>query len=270
MKTRIPLIAAVFLGAAIASASLLVHEPFDYTVDANIGGVAATGTGLTGNWQRTFTDTATAILRTYEATWDTPANYLVTPLNKGVGTPVDQNNSAAVNLATGAQIDFDTDGAVYYSYLLKYGTDNRSRVSFGSSSAPDLMRVQGIANGTLRVYAGGDFSDGAALATDTDYLIVGRITTSELGSDEHRIWVYPSSGTVAGSDPGTAGSYAFHTGTITGNASMLQFSNVIDAQYGEFRMGTTWESVAIPEPSSILLLGSALGLFVLFNRRRIK
>jgi hypothetical protein len=37
-----------------------------------------------------------------------------------------------------------------------------------------------------------------------------------------------------------------------------------------FRMGTTWESVAIPEPSSLLLLGSALRAFVLFNRRREK
>ncbi|MDT9206360.1 hypothetical protein [Limnospira sp. PMC 1243.20] len=62
MNTRNALIAAALFGASLASASLLVEENFNYTVDSNIGGVAATGTGLTGNWQRTFTDTATATL----------------------------------------------------------------------------------------------------------------------------------------------------------------------------------------------------------------
>lgn len=270
MNKQAKLIAATLCCASIVSATLLVEETFDYTIDSNIGGVAATGTGLTGNWQRTFTDSATAILRTYSATWDLPDNYNFTAPTTAVGTPVDQGNSAAVNLASGSQINFDANGVFYYSYLLKYGDDNRSRVSFGSSTAPDLMRVQGIADGTLRVYVGGDFTAGGALAGDADYLVVGRINTVASGDDEHRIWVYASNGMVPFSDQGTTGSYASHSGAITGTASMLQFSNVIDAQYGAFRMGTTWESVAIPEPSTLLLMLTALGGFALFRTRRVR
>lgn len=273
MKTLRPalsLAVGLLVAAVPASASLLVYEGFNYTVDSNIGAVAATGTGLTGNWQRGFTDTASAILRTNAATWNAPAGYAFTPSNRSIGTPVDQNNSAAVNLGAPAQINFDADGVFYYSYFLSYGTDNRSRVSFGSSATPDLMRVQGIAGGALRVYAGGTFTEGSALGGNTQYLVVGRITTVASGNDEHRIWVYPSSGTVASSDPGVAGSYAFHAGAISGTASMLQFSNVIDARYGEFRLGTSWASVAaIPEPSAYAgLIGLAALGFVALRRRR--
>lgn len=268
------LTSTALLAASFSFASLIVVEPFNYTVDANIGGVAATGTGLTGNWQRTFTDGATAILRVYDATgtdaWATPSNYAFTPVGTRVGTPVDQGNSAAVNLASAGQINFDANGVYYYSYLLRYGSDNRSRVSFGSSATPDLMRVQGIVDGTLRVYAGGDFTAGAALAGNADYLVVGRITTSADGNDEHRIWVYGSGATITLSDPGTAGSYASHSAAITGTASMLQFSNVIDASYGEFRMGTSWESVTVvPEPSTYVAIAGLFAVGAVLLRRRM-
>lgn len=261
---------SILVSCAVSAAfgSLTVHEPFNYPVDANIGAVAATGTGLAGNWQRSFTDPASAILRVYEySDWALPAGYGFTPANVRVGTPVDQTNSAAVGLAPGAQINFDTDGVIYYSYLLNYATDNRSRVSFGSAATPDLMRVQGIASGVLRIYAGGDFTAGAALGAG-DYLVVGRISTAATGTDEHRIWVYGSADTVALADPGTAGSYASHSGTITGTADMVQFSNVLDTSYGEFRMGTTWESVVIPEPSTYAMAFGLLALVLLLVRSR--
>ncbi|MCD8482866.1 MAG: PEP-CTERM sorting domain-containing protein [Verrucomicrobia bacterium] len=158
----------------------------------------------------------------------------------------------------------------YYSYLLSYGTDNRSRVSFGSSTNIDQVRVQGIADGTLRVYVGSSFTAGASLAGDTDYLVVGRITTNAAGDDEHRIWVYSSSQTIALSDPGTAGSYAAQTGSLSGTASMVQFSNILNAGYGDFRMGTTWEAVVIPEPSTYAAIFGLLAFagVILLRRRK--
>ena len=49
MRIQNSLFTTALLGASLASATLLVEETFDYTIDSNIGGVAATGTGLTGN-----------------------------------------------------------------------------------------------------------------------------------------------------------------------------------------------------------------------------
>lgn len=268
--------ALVALGLApFAQGTILVYEPFDYTVGSNIGSVEASGDGLTGNWRLSFSSGAPASLAMYAKAWNTPGGYDYTPLNKRVGTPDDQTNSAAVNLAESAFVNFDQDGVVYYSYLLSYGavtetTDNRSRVSFGSAATPDLMRVQGIGSGALRVYAGGDFNVGAALAADLDYLVVGRITTSAAETDEHRIWVYGAADEVALSDPGTTGSYASQSNEITGTASMLQFSNLQAASYGTFIMGTTWEAVVIPEPSTYAAIFglAALGLLIVRRRRQ--
>ena len=265
-------VVSALAGSALVPAygSLLVEESFNYTLDANLGTQAATGTGLTGNWQRGFTDTASAILRTYEATWTAPTGYGYTASGKRIGTPGDQNNSAAVNLASAAQINFDQNGVYYYSYLLKYTNgDDRSRVSFGGSTAVDLMRVQGIADGTLRAYAGATFSAGAALGAG-DFLVVGRITTVATGDDENRIWVYSSGDTLASTEETAGAAYTSALASVAGTASMLQFSNLINASYGEFRLGTTWDSVtvsSIPEPSTFAAL-AGLGVMGLALARR--
>lgn len=267
MKLLAPLFGLALLATSSSPllATLLVQETFDYTLDVNIGSVPATGTGLTGNWQREFNNTATATLRTYATTWTTPTDYGFSTINKGIGTPSNEVNSAAVNMAPAAQINFDADGTFFYSYLLNYSNgDDRSRVSFGSSSAPDLMRVQGIADGSLRVYAGTTFTQGGARGSGT-FLVVGRIDTVASGNDTNTIWVYSSSDTV----PVTPGiEYAAHSAAVTGTADMLQFSNVIDARYGMFSMGTTWESVTVPEPSSLALLALAAGGYALLRRRQ--
>ncbi|MCD8482865.1 MAG: hypothetical protein LR015_09510 [Verrucomicrobia bacterium] len=113
MKTQL-LTASIFLASyALSQATLLVSEPFNYTVGANIGAVAATGEGLTGNWQRSFTDTASAILRVDEkSNWSTPNGFGFTASPRIVRTNGDQNNSAAVNLASGAHINFAVDGII--------------------------------------------------------------------------------------------------------------------------------------------------------------
>lgn len=261
---------SVFLASFLchtSQAALLIEETFNYTVGSNIGASPATGTGLTGNWQRGFSDTATATISTFSTTWNTPTGYGFTASGNAIGTPVDSTNSGAVNFAPGVGINFDADGSYYYSYLLNYtGSDFRSRVSFGTSASPDLMRVQGLTDGTLRAYAGGSFGAGGAFAAG-QYLVIGRITAVSSGSDENRIWVYGSSDSIALSDPGTVGSYAAFSAVTTGTANMLQFNNMIDAQVGDFRLGTTWEAVAVPEPSSVAL---AMGLCVLlFAGRRL-
>lgn len=262
---------AALCGASIASATLLVEETFDYTVGSNIGGVAATGTGLTGDWQRRYQDTATAILRVENITFNTPAGFGYTPSGRGIVTPVDTNNSAAVNLATASQVDFGADGTFYYSFLLNYteGTSNMLFSLGNSSSADSLVRVQGLNSGALRVAVGSTFLDGAALS-DGSYLVIGRLSTTETGNDGHRIWVYGSEDTIALSDPGTAGSYAAVAAEISGIGSMAEFRNMQNAAIGDFRMGTTWEAVAIPEPSTLILMITALGGFALFRCRRVK
>lgn len=91
-------ITSAVAGSALVPAygSLLVEESFNDTLNPNIGGVQATGTGLTGNGQRSFTDTATATLRTYSTSWSTPAGYGYTASTHGVGTPATETTTAAV------------------------------------------------------------------------------------------------------------------------------------------------------------------------------
>lgn len=272
MKTQL-LCASLFLASySLSQATLLVHEPFDYTVGSNIGGVAATGVGLTGNWQRRYQDTATATLRVENTTFATPTGFGFTPSGRGIVTPVDTNNSAAVNLATGAQVNFGADGTFYYSFLLNY-TAGTSNMWFGignSSSADSLIRVQGLNSGALRVAVGSTFNDGAVLA-DGSYLVVGRITTTETDNDGHRLWVFGSGDSVLLSDPGTVGSYAAAAAAISGTGSMIEFRNMQNAAIGDFRMGTTWEAVVIPEPSTyaaIFGLVALLGVGWLRRRQR--
>lgn len=270
LKLKSAILGLALSGAMIstASATLLVEETFNYTVGSNIGGVATSGTGMTGNWQRRYQDTATATLRVQNITFATPTGYAFTPSGRGIVTPVDTNNSAAANLASGAQVNFGADGTLYYSFLLNY-TAGTSNMWFGlgnSSSADSLIRVQGLNSGALRVAVGSTFVDGSVLA-DGSYLVVGRLTTTASGNDGHRIWVYGASDSIVLSDPGTAGSYAATSAAISGIGSMVEFRNMQNAAIGDFRMGTTWESVVIPEPSTYgLLLG--LGVLGMATARR--
>jgi hypothetical protein len=271
MKSFTSLFSALVLAAALPlHATLLVEETFNYTVGSNIGGVAATGTGLTGNWQRRYQDTATAILRVDNITFATPTGYGFTPAGRGIVTPNNTDNSAAVNLASGSQINFGVNGTFYYSFLLNY-TDGTSNMLFGlgnNSSDVSLIRVQGLNSGALRVAVGSSAADGAVLANGS-YLVVGRITTNATGNDGHRLWVYGSGDSIALADPGTAGSYAAQATEISGIASMAEFRNMQNAAIGDFRMGTTWEAVVIPEPGTyVVSLLALVGAAVAFRRFR--
>ncbi|MCC5850950.1 MAG: PEP-CTERM sorting domain-containing protein [Verrucomicrobia bacterium] len=44
--------------------------------------------------------------------------------------------------------------------------------------------------------------------------------------------------------------------------------NLTYASFGDYRVGTTFESVAIPEPGTLVLLGAALGILWKFRRRK--
>lgn len=256
------------LGALTLSANAAVIETFDYSNGA-LNNTATSGIGQSGNWRLTPTNTGNATLSVADVTWATPTGYTVTPNNKGVGGV--QNASGAFFLDSA--IDFDADGEVWFSMLYRRPTTSGSTGLLSlNSGTTEKARLMQTAGGGAITGSIGDTLSGTGNSfpgTGDDLLIVGRIVTSALGNDTLALQITGSAGSITGSFAATTGTASAVT---TGTANSLYFWNFTNADstgayFGEVRMGDTYASV-IPEPSTLLLVGVALGSVLLFRRRK--
>jgi hypothetical protein len=161
---------------------------------------------------------------------------------------------------------------IYMSYLVQMddNVDNAFRLSFG-----DNQRLgAGIFNdgGTRRFMAEAnsarDFGGTVSLATS--YFVVAKMEFGN-GTDTVSMSAYAPGDTVPGTEPVTWD--ATVTANVTAEASLIRL-DIYDTAAGavvldELRLGTTFDAVAIPEPSTLMLVGVALaGVGLLHHRKR--
>jgi hypothetical protein len=248
-----------------AVAQAAVVERFNYTNGA-LGNTATGGTGQTGNWQLTSTSTDAATASIIDYTWATPTGYGITPVDKAI-TGSAFSHTAAFQLTTA--VNFDSNSEVYFSFLARSNGGSSGLISLETSAGVEKARLYQTVGGPAMTASIGDTPAGIGnrFGNDgIDVLVIGRITTVASGSDTIAIDIVQNTQTIAGSFTADASASA----VTTGSANYIEFWNFANAggRIGEFRMGSTYDSVTIPEPSTFALVGIALGALVFFRRRK--
>lgn len=181
-------------------------------------------------------------------------------------------------------------GSLYVSYLL--------RVDNGPSGTPRLLSAYRDSTGTGGgftpsggIFVGTDLKLGIAKQADSDiawtsdplnpaetYLLVWRYKYVDgSGNDELALWVNPPATSFGASEdavptptvvtttgPDDTGIFAFHF-TVR---SSTQYNGGGDYALDDLRIGTTWASVVVPEPTTAVLIG--FGFLALWQGRRIR
>ena len=117
-----------------------------------------------------------------------------------------------------------------------------------------------------------------AMGVGLTHLLIGRIDWNPGGFETVSLWVDPSNVTSEGAAGATyLSTSAFELTAITGVRPFVGNTaggfNAVSANFDEFRLGGTWESVTslavVPEPTSAALLGlGALSLAFASRRKR--
>lgn len=299
---------AVLASTAMSlQASVLLYEGFSYGLadNATINGVAATGTGVQGNWTVTNTGAGAASSLYKTAGLDFGSNFVTSGggslrLNatySGANTV----NSATVNLSNTAT------GTIWGSYLANYtaiGTANGGSFVSGVATAADgatSSLKSGVASNALatdRKLANGydtatTVSGNFAFATGTTYLFISRFTNvgATLGGGTNGVgttWAltlaqYESWLSGGATEAGLDSNYSVRvndtatTGTFTydSNGYLVFRADAPDNNgssmtltVDEVRFGTTLADIyAVPEPSVFSSLALAVGV-ISFSRRR--
>jgi len=169
------------------------------------------------------------------------------------------------------------EGTCYFSVLLGIGN------SSGDERTRFRITQDGSQNGILEVGFGYSGSDAASLVYRTggdtpvtgagtgisgSNLIVGKfdLSATDVMSDI-TVWLNPGDLTSEGLNSATI-SINPSIGGGVGGVRLTRTGGTESGVFDEIRFGTTWEAVAIPEPSTLMLLGLACVATLLFRRRR--
>lgn len=266
MKT-ILLSSAALVALTLSSAhAQSVVETFDYPA-GTLGNTAVTGTGQTGTWVKSPTDsTAANIGVSTGINWTITPDYAYTPsgtaISSTTGTP--WSDTGAFQLATG--IDFDSDGEIFFSFLARTTTlGSTGLITLETTSGSELARLYQTVGGPAVTASIGGTGVGNIFGTGSqDILVVGRIQTLGIGNDTIAVDIIRSAETIGSSfTPDATASAA-----VTGTGSYLRFWNFANGGLiGDFRMGDTYASV-VPEPSTYALFAGALVMSWVMVRRR--
>lgn len=287
---------AVTCTASFASATLITHEPFDYTAGTSLD-VNAAGTGLNGGagWAEGWdVQNNTASYRAADTTPLTHTNLVSSP-GYAVGGGGFTNSGRRV--ATGFGSAWDTAGAVsdpfgagatawrrgiidqgtvWASFLFRKTTTNNGRVAFHSNNIPwnhddssnvDLW-VGRIDDNNLRIRTRtlGSVNDNQIIAPLTFNETYFVVLAFDLNSDVVDVYLDPAPGAVAPALP-TLNDVLLGANFGFKSVAFYPGSGVDNGSVDEIRIGTSYAAVApaIPEPAT---LGLVAGAALLALRRR--
>jgi len=267
-------VVCVFAGSAMAE--LLAYEGFDYTGDAltkQNGGV-----GFDGAW------TGTTMFREISTTGQSltmPNLHFATQGDHLRGTAYTYDVWHTAQRQIASTIDFGQEGQYFVGMLIQRPTETNAKAALRGMNAAgeQLWRFEiasgysvpfvGIGgNGTINngPYAYAD--DGAfRMAVGVTYFMIAKIQTHADAPDTISLKLYGPEDTIDLEQPDVWN--ASVSADVSGVFSKLRvdlgkgFTTALD----EIRLGTTWESVVVPEPGamSLLVLGG-----IALARRRVK
>lgn len=276
MKTLFPIVTTALLGVSLASAAVV--EDFNYTSNTTLSSSQTGGAGWSGGYYAdTVLTTSPTNFNVVDYTWTTPTfantSGTYTIVDKKAKRLVAGTSSDLAYRGLSTSINFDADGTHYFSYMLDSTSGIGQELNF-FDGASEILSVQYLGGSDVLRLRSTDTTNSLTIGATAgnDWFVLGKIETSASGSDVFRLSVFETGDTVAA----TEGSWdlSLNGGTITGAVDVIGLGKHFDAAVGigNLRMDSTYAGVTsvIPEPSSLLLLGTALGAFVLFNRRRVK
>jgi hypothetical protein len=275
------------MGSIAAEAKLLVYEPFDYTVGANLNGLFATGRNLTGIYSTSSLQDL--VIFGPSLTYGN----LVGPLPSVAGNRLNDASgivTGVVSVSLDQVIRINAGEEVFYSALFTFDDSTQGnrlvRVSFVDDVSGDelgfgeaAVGVRGVSvrantaatSGLIAEGADNSFSDGQTL-----WLIGRYFNSAESGSDTLQLLGYDTAVAQAVSpsfdllDPNAQFAFSL-TGLDINFAEIfsLRFevrgddNNFLD----ELRIGSTYSEVTTPEPASVvLLLLTAAGWYLRLGR----
>ena len=274
-----------------ATANLLVYEGFDYTVPSNIE-YSGTGEIVQNSVDGAISlDNVNSVIRT--ADWMGP-NF-VTVQSGSLSYTDGQGNSVitsgghgTLNNARGIRYETETyaatGGSIYGSFLWhtpNLNDDDAWRGFFDTRNPSGLNTRIGVGlvddgeftNTNLQVRLGGDNIDtGIGLEEDTTYYIIFRHDHNSNGQlTDFTLWLNPSDLSAEANSTISYSADELTLGWGGFSGFSIQKDNLTGGEnpsYDEIRIGTTWDAVAIPEPSTLMLLGMASVVVALWRRRR--
>jgi hypothetical protein len=266
------------LTSVALQAALVVNETFDYDTGA-IDTTATTGTGLTGNWAAghtngaAFTGSATGAVGT--GSIPAPTDYALASTNNKFSLT---NGAAYAQLAT--PIASNVNQTFYTSFLLDLSADGMLEGSFfnvGFAATGAALHTDSLNFGKSSLLSanfgstyGGAFAAGSVVIDAAkNYFVVMKVDFVVAGNDSLSIKIFESTDTVSGTetiawDQVRTGAFA---DTVSLTALGFRTGSAQTMAVDEIRIGDTWAAVAIPEPSTLILLGLSLGAVVLFRRK---
>jgi hypothetical protein len=272
---HILIVAGLLALPATLPATLLFYEGFDYTVGGSTTGLTTLGSSsespdfygdIDTNAFGAGTNQELQVLSgSVTGSNASPFSSSGNSLSWQTGWA---NGFAGLNTA----ISPSTSEDYYFSFLARSSSTNSLTISFEISNGGN-QRLQAGVNGTsffaTSANATSDTDTGGTFAVDTTYFIVGKMSIG--ATDTISLAAYAPGDTVDASEPATwMASASGSTGTANLNNIRYRVygGNAGEAVLDEVRFGTTWEAVAIPEPSTLMLVGVALAGVGLLHRRK--
>jgi hypothetical protein len=238
-----------------ASATLLFSESFNYTP----------GTALSGNGPWTTGSSPGLTIGSGNLTYAGLADQGGNELSIANGT----STSGTASFAN------QTSGQIFYSFLFDPTVVDGGNNYFtamnpgtgGPNGGSDAIDVYYYSSGKIELRGNAQSATagtGAALTLGTTYFIVEEL---DLNAKTASLWIDPTPG--AGAPTATA-TLSGLTATSVDDVGFKAVASTGSYLVDNLLIGTTWADVtpAIPEPSTVMLVGAGLGLMAAALRRR--
>lgn len=262
--------ALIVAGTLSAQASVLFSETFDYPVAGTGTGPGSAlaeleAAGYSGNGGGGYSIVDNVFTGSPEAN---PLGYEDNSLTLFSGRTI--SDTDRLNGITSS-----VDTTFYFSYTFRYD-DAATVTELRMNSAGRLLRPR-VDNDHFFVSVNATAGSTVAVTHDTDYFVIGKFRVEQVGvnnrtfSIDASIFSAADIGTVPSSEPLTWDSSAasFNRPDSDGTIDGLSFLTSGGTSYFEsFRIGSTYESLVVPEPTSAAFLIGASTLVLMRRRRR--